>query len=111
MAFLVGQHVGAYEVISLIDVGGMGSVYRAIDRRLNRPVAIKVLSDTLANTEARRRFQREAQSASSLNYPHIVVSRAVRHSGVMSFSASAAACGASALGTAAAFRSRPHARI
>jgi serine/threonine protein kinase len=40
--------------------------------RLNRPVAIKFLSDKLADTAARRRFQREAQLASSLNHPHIV---------------------------------------
>src|SRR5688572_22577726 len=50
----------------------MGVVYRALDTNLNRPVAIKFLSDELANPTARRRFQREAQTASSLNHPHIV---------------------------------------
>ena len=50
----------------------MGVVYRAIDTKLNRPVAIKFVSDTLADPSARRRFQREAQLASSLNHPHIL---------------------------------------
>ena len=50
----------------------MGTVYRALDTKLHRPVAIKFLSDELADAAARRRFQREAQMASSLNHPHIV---------------------------------------
>src|SRR5258705_12123700 len=50
----------------------MGVVYRALDTKLNRPVAIKFLSDDLADAAARRRFQREAQLASSLNHPHIL---------------------------------------
>src|SRR2546427_6536069 len=50
----------------------MGTVYRALDTKLNRPVAIKFLSADLADAAARRRFQREAQMASSLNHPHIL---------------------------------------
>src|SRR5213594_364478 len=50
----------------------MGTVYRAVDTKLNRPVAIKFLAGDLADAPARRRFQREAQMASSLNHPHIL---------------------------------------
>src|SRR5579862_2768040 len=49
----------------------MGVVYLARDTKLNRPVAVKFLSDEFDGT-ARRRFQREAQMASSLNHPHIL---------------------------------------
>src|SRR5262249_56580167 len=52
--------------------GGMGVVCCATDTKLNRPAAIKFLSDELADAAARRRFQREAQTASSLNHPHIL---------------------------------------
>ncbi len=67
-----GTRVGHYEIVALIDAGGMGEVYRANDTRLRRPVAIKFLSTELADAEARRRFQREAHLASQLNHPHIL---------------------------------------
>src|SRR5437763_13552138 len=50
----------------------MGIVYRALDTKLNRPVAIKCVSGDLTDPAARSRFQREAQMASSLNHPHIL---------------------------------------
>jgi eukaryotic-like serine/threonine-protein kinase len=62
----VGSRIGPYEIEALLGRGGMGEVYRARDTRLNRPVAVKFLSDRLADPAARRRFQREAQMASSL---------------------------------------------
>ena len=67
-----GTQLGVYKIESVLGEGGMGTVYRALDTKLNRPVAIKVLSDELADAPARRRFQREAQMASSLNHPHIL---------------------------------------
>jgi hypothetical protein len=64
--------VERYEIEGKLGEGGMGVVYRALDTKLNRPVAIKFLSDDLADAAARHRFQREAQTASSLNHPHIL---------------------------------------
>ena len=69
---LTGLHIGPYIVQVPLGSGGVGTVYRALDTKLNRPVAIKCLSDELADPAARRRFQREAQTASSLNHPHIL---------------------------------------
>jgi serine/threonine protein kinase/Tfp pilus assembly protein PilF len=69
---VAGVQLGVYRIESSLGEGGMGVVYRALDTKLNRPVAIKLLSDHLADAAARRRFQREAQTASSLNHPHIV---------------------------------------
>jgi serine/threonine protein kinase/Tol biopolymer transport system component len=67
-----GILIGSYRIESCLGAGGMGTVYLAQDTKLNRPVAIKFLSDDLADVAARRRFQREAQTASSLNHPHIL---------------------------------------
>src|SRR5689334_14328232 len=67
-----GIQIGGYRLESSLGEGGMGTVYLALDTKLNRPVAIKVLSDAVADAAARRRFQREAQMASSLNHPHIL---------------------------------------
>jgi len=67
-----GATIDHYRVEAKLGEGGMGSVYRALDTKLNRPVAIKFLSSDFADADARRRFQREAQMASSLNHPHIV---------------------------------------
>src|SRR4029079_7563902 len=72
MALAAGSRLGPYEILAWIGAGGMGEVYRALDTRLNRPVAVKLLSDELADGAACRRFQREAQTASSLNHPHIL---------------------------------------
>ena len=71
-AFGIGTELGFYRLEAVLGEGGMGIVYRARDTKLNRPVAVKFLSDELADAAARRRFQREAQTASSLNHPHII---------------------------------------
>jgi Tol biopolymer transport system component/predicted Ser/Thr protein kinase len=67
-----GTQLGPYRIEGVIGEGGMGVVYRAHDTKLGRPVAVKFLFDDLADPAARRRFQREAQMASSLNHPHIL---------------------------------------
>ncbi len=70
MALAPGASVGAYEVISLVGAGGMGEVYRARDRKLNRDVALKVLPDAFAvDADRLARFKREAQVLASLNNP------------------------------------------
>jgi len=71
-AIETNTQIGSYRIETRIGEGGMGVVYRALDTNLNRPVAIKFLFDDLADAAARRRFQRESQTASSLNHPHIV---------------------------------------
>src|SRR5712692_8808241 len=68
----VGSQLGPYKIEGILGAGGMGQVFRALDTKLNRPVAIKFLADDWADAAARRRFQREAQTASSLNHPHIL---------------------------------------
>jgi len=72
MAILSGKRLGPYEILSAIGAGGMGEVYRARDTRLERIVAVKILSDNLAGrAELRERFDREARTVASLNHPHI----------------------------------------
>jgi Tol biopolymer transport system component len=74
MALSVGTRLGPYEVLSAIGAGGMGEVYKAIDTRLSRTVAIKVLPPHWANdTEMKERFEREARTVASLSHPHICV--------------------------------------
>ena len=64
---------GRYEVVGLLGHGGMAEVYRGVDTRLGRPVAIKVLRADLARDSTfLGRFRREAQSAAGLNHPSIV---------------------------------------
>jgi serine/threonine protein kinase/tetratricopeptide (TPR) repeat protein len=67
-----GQTLGPYRILTLLGAGGMGEVYKALDTRLNRPVAIKVLPSALhLNPEFRQRLRREALAIAALNHPHI----------------------------------------
>ena len=68
-----GTRLGPYRIVSQLGAGAMGEVYRAHDERLNRQVALKVLSaERVANADRRRRFLQEAQLASALQHPNIV---------------------------------------
>ena len=70
---LVGRQLGPYRIVTLLGAGGMSQVYRARDTRLERDVAVKVLTAELAeNREARLRFEREAKSVASLSHPSIL---------------------------------------
>ena len=72
MPLASGTKLGPYEVQSPLGAGGMGEVYRALDTRLDRIVAIKVLASHLsASPELKQRMEREGRAISSLNHPHI----------------------------------------
>jgi serine/threonine protein kinase len=72
LALAPGTRLGVYEVIALIDEGGMGRVYRATDTTLRRQVAIKVLPEAFASDAERiARFEREATTLAALNHPNI----------------------------------------
>src|SRR5436190_902936 len=65
--------LGEYVLLDLIGVGGMGQVYKARHRRMDRVVALKVLAgEIVANSEAIKRFQREVRAAAKLEHPHVV---------------------------------------
>ena len=67
-----GSTLGPYEIVALIGSGGMGEVYRARDRKLDRDVAIKILPEACAAEPDRiARFEREAKTLAALNQPHI----------------------------------------
>src|SRR5689334_20521014 len=68
-----GTKLGRYEIRSRLGAGGMGEVYLAIDTRLDRKVALKILPADVATDPGRmRRFEQEARAASGLNHPNII---------------------------------------
>src|SRR5437870_11294603 len=72
MSLPLGTKIGLYQITARLGEGGMGVVYRALDTKLGRNVAIKTLPDAFANDPDRlARFQREAQVLASLNHPNI----------------------------------------
>ena len=67
-----GTFLGPYEIIAPLGAGAMGEVYKARDARLDRTVAIKILTASLASDrQFRERFEREARALSRLTHPHI----------------------------------------
>ena len=86
MGIQIGARLGAHELLGLLGSGGMGEVYKARDTRLNRIVAIKVLSPaTLNQPDARARFQREALAIAALNHPHICTIHDIGHEAGVDF--------------------------
>jgi serine/threonine protein kinase len=69
---MIGKRIAHYEVLDELGAGGMGVVYRALDTRLDREVAVKALPEGLAaHPERLARFDREAKTLASLNHPNV----------------------------------------
>lgn len=72
MSLRAGTRFGSYEIVAPIGAGGMGEVYRAVDARLGREVALKLLPEGFGSDPERlARFEREAKILASLNHPNI----------------------------------------
>src|SRR3982751_438232 len=70
---LLVQSIAHYRIVEPIGAGGMGTVYKAYDNKLDRIVALKLLpSEYVSQEDRRRRFFQEARAASALNHPHIL---------------------------------------
>jgi serine/threonine protein kinase/WD40 repeat protein len=83
---LVGKDLGDYTIESLLGSGGMGEVYLARERKLNRKVALKILPrHFVADAERADRFRREARALSALNHPNLITIYEVGESGGLSF--------------------------
>src|SRR5688572_13225993 len=86
MPLAAGQTLGPYEIVAPIGAGGMGEVYRAVDPRLGREIALKLLPpETAADPERLARFRREARAAAALNHPNVVTVYSVEESGGVHF--------------------------
>ncbi len=73
MSDLIGRSLGRYRIVELLGAGGMGKVYRAHDTKLQRDVAIKVLSDDITqNRKHLERFEREARALAQLSHSNIL---------------------------------------
>ncbi|MDQ6892576.1 MAG: protein kinase [Acidobacteriota bacterium] len=73
MAISAGSHLGPYEILSPLGAGGMGEVYKARDKKLDRDVAVKVLPQSVAaDPDTLARFEREAKAVAALSHPNIL---------------------------------------
>lgn len=69
---MIGKKLQHYKILEKLGSGGMGVVYKALDSKLKREVAIKILhQDLTRDEEAKKRFMFEAQAASALDHPNI----------------------------------------
>jgi eukaryotic-like serine/threonine-protein kinase len=73
MALSSGSRLGSYEILAPLGAGGMGEVYRARDKKLDRDVAIKVLPESVSvDPDTLARFEREAKAVAALSHPNIL---------------------------------------
>src|SRR5262245_40324 len=83
---LVGCSLGHYQILGLLDRGGMGTVYRAKDQSLGREVAVKVLPAAFSVDQSRlQRFGQEARAASATNHPNIITIHEIGQTGDVHF--------------------------
>src|SRR5215472_5180035 len=86
MALSVGTRLEHYEIIGPLGAGGMGEVYRALDTKLGREVALKILPPKFAADSSRlARFEREARLLASLNHPNIAAIYGLEHANGIRF--------------------------
>src|ERR1051325_1007721 len=86
MALAPGSRLGPYEILAPLGEGGMGAVYRALDPRLGREVAIKTIHDRRAgDPDARMRFRRETRAVAALSHPNILAIHDVGEDGDVTF--------------------------
>ncbi|HEY6000727.1 MAG TPA: protein kinase [bacterium] len=86
MLLTSGARLGPYEIVAPLGAGGMGEVYRALDPRLGREVAIKVMPRAVASSPDRlARFEREARTVAGLNHPNIVVLHSIEEAAGVRF--------------------------
>ncbi len=77
---LVGKKIKHYKIVSQIGIGGMGEVFKALDTKLERSVAIKFIKTEFVKDRSKlRRFAQEAKNASSLNHPNILTVYEIGH--------------------------------
>ncbi len=86
MALVAGSRLGSFEILEPLGAGGMGEVYKARDTRLERAVAIKVVSSRLSSSpEAQKRLEREAKAICRLSHPHVCTLFDIGHENGMDF--------------------------
>jgi TolB-like protein/Tfp pilus assembly protein PilF len=86
MGLRAGARLGPYEVLAPLGAGGMGEVYRALDTRLDREVAIKVLPERLAeDSSALSRFEREAKALAALSHPNVLTILDIGREGAVAY--------------------------
>src|SRR5687767_13206441 len=77
---MIGKKLAHYEIVAMLGAGGMGEVYQAYDKKLERRVAVKVLPEVFAlHADRIARLQREARVLASLNHPSIAALYGLEH--------------------------------